>query len=360
MANELIQQDETYIRRCFDLAKLGRGSTSPNPIVGAVIVYQNRIIGEGFHQRYGGPHAEVNAVASVKAADLPLLKDSTLYCSLEPCSIYGKTPPCTDLIIRHEIPRVVLSYIDHTPGVDGLGVEKLRQAGVEVQLNVLPEEGQRLSAARNTFVKLQRPYVILKFAMSQDGFIAPEQQQQLWLTNPFSKRLVHKWRSEIDAILVGTNTAAWDDPRLTNRLYYGSSPTRLVIDRNRRLPDTLALFDGSIPTYVYTYKEDEATANPQLSFIPLHQEETTAQQILHHLTQLKKINLMVEGGSIILQEFLAQDLWDEIRVFQAPVNIARGIKAPAIPLGFKQEAYRILQDQLMVIYRNRSFSSDPV
>ncbi len=350
-------QDETYIKRCFDLAKLGRGTTSPNPIVGAVIVFQDRIIGEGFHQRYGGPHAEVNAVASVKSEDLPLLKHSTLYCSLEPCTIFGKTPPCTDLIIRNKIPRVVLSYIDHTPGVDGLGVEKMRKAGIDVKLNVLPGEGQRLSAPRNTFVKLGRPYIILKFAMSQDGFIAPDQQQQLWLTNPFSKRLVHKWRSEIDAILVGTNTAAWDNPKLSNRLYYGSSPTRLVIDRNLRLPDTLALFDGSIPTYVYTLEQAASVENPTVSYIHLTQAESTARQILNHLTEIRKINLMVEGGAMILQEFLDQDLWDEIRLFQAPVTISKGIKAPEIPSGYPRKDFKLLQDHLSIIYRDRTFAS---
>ena len=350
-------QDEIYIRRCFDLAKLGRGSTTPNPTVGAVIVYQDRIIGEGYHQRYGGPHAEVNAVASVRPENLPLLKHSTLYCSLEPCSIFGKTPPCTDLIIRHEIPTVVLSYIDHTPGVDGLGVNKLRKAGVEVKLNVLSEEGQRLSASRNTFVKLGRPYVILKFAMSQDGYIAPEQEQQLWLTNSFSKRLVHKWRSEIDAILVGTNTAAWDNPQLTNRLFFGSSPTRLVIDRNLRLPSSLSLFDGSTTTYVYTLRDVHSTVVPGLSFIKLIPEESPAKQILAHLAVNKKITLMVEGGAAILQEFIDQDLWDEIRLFQAPVNMGKGIKAPEIPINYKKKDYTLLQDRLSVIYRNRSFNS---
>lgn len=352
---ELNMQDKFYIKRCFDLAQLGKGSTSPNPTVGAVIVHENRIIGEGYHQRYGGPHAEVNAVRSVRPKDLPLLKHSTIYCSLEPCSIFGKTPPCTDLIIRHKIPKVVLSYIDHTPGVDGLGVEKLRKAGIEVILNVLRKEGQRISAARNTFVKLGRPYVILKFAISQDGFIAPNNRKQLWLTNSFSKRLVHKWRSEIDAILVGTNTAAWDDPQLTNRLFYGSSPTRLVIDRNLRLPASLALLDGSVPTYIYTAKNIEGSSIADLQHITLSPDLSTAQQILDHLANIKKITLMVEGGAILLQEFLDQDLWDEIRFFQSPKLISEGIKAPTIPGGFDREEYSILQDRLSIIHRDRSF-----
>ncbi|NRB48351.1 MAG: bifunctional diaminohydroxyphosphoribosylaminopyrimidine deaminase/5-amino-6-(5-phosphoribosylamino)uracil reductase RibD [Saprospiraceae bacterium] len=348
-------QDEFYIQRCFDLAQLGKGTTSPNPTVGAVIVHQDRIIGEGYHQKYGGPHAEVNAVRSVKPEDRPLLTEATIYCSLEPCSIFGKTPPCTDLIIRNKIPRVVLSYIDHTPGVDGLGVEKLRKAGIEVKLNVLRRTGQRLSAARNTFVKLGRPYVILKFAISQDGFIAPNNQEQLWLTNPFSKRLVHKWRSEIDAILVGTNTAAWDNPQLTTRLFYGPSPTRLVIDRNLRLPTSLALFDGSVPTYVYTEKQPKRSTVTDLTYISLSPDTSTPQQILNHLAEIRKITLMVEGGAMLLQEFLEQDLWDEIRLFQSPKLITEGIKAPAIPAEHDREEHQILQDKLSIIRRDRTF-----
>ncbi len=352
---ELNMQDESYIKRCFDLARLGQGSTSPNPTVGAVIVYQNRIIGEGYHQYYGGAHAEVNAVKSVKPEDFPLLKQATLYCSLEPCSIYGKTPPCTDLIIRHQIPRVILSYIDHTPGVDGLGIAKLRKAGVEVKLNVLAKEGQRLSAPRNTFVKLGRPYVILKYAMSQDGYIAPKNQQPLWLTNSFSKRLVHKWRSEIDAILVGTNTANWDNPQLTNRLHYGSSPTRLVIDRHLRLPTSLSLFDGSVPTYVYTYHHSPPAAGEHLRYIELKEEKSIVPQILNHLAEIKKIKVIVEGGSTILQAFLNEGLWDEIRLFQAPMMISQGIRAPEIPAGYHRQDYRLLQDKLTIIRRDRAF-----
>lgn len=348
--------EELFIKRCFDLAKLGRGHTSPNPIVGAVIVYNGRIIGEGYHQKYGEAHAEVNAVNSVKKEDLPLLRASTLYCSLEPCSIYGNTPPCTDLIIRQQIPKVVLSYLDHTPGVDGLGVEKLRQAGIEVKLNVLPEAGKRLSYPRNTFVKLGRPYVILKYAVSQDGFLAPHDQQGLfWMTNRFSKRLVHKWRSEVDAILVGTNTAAKDRPRLNNRLFYGSSPTRLVLDPKLRLPESLPLFDGTIPTYVYTQRTVERDLPKEVNYVQLKEGKHTLLQILAHLHTLKKVNLMVEGGARILQQFLDLDLWDEIRLFRAPVCLYRGLKAPDLPQGFWGKQWSILEDQLQVIYRSRGF-----
>lgn len=349
--------DELYIRRCFDLANLGRGQTSPNPTVGAVIVHQGRIIGEGYHKRYGGAHAEVNAVGSVKKEDLPLLKTSTLYCSLEPCSIFGKTPPCTDLIIQHQIPKVVLSYIDHTPGVDGVGVDKLRNAGVEVILNVLSEHGKQLSAPRNTFVKLKRPYVILKYAVSQDGFLAPLDQQPFWMTNPYSKRLVHKWRSEIDAILVGTNTAEWDRPRLTNRLYFGSSPTRLTIDRKLRLSKDLPIFDGQAPTFIYTEQAANKLQHPNVDYIGLTKSKHTLLQILDHLFELKKVNLMVEGGAEILQQFIELDLWDEIRLFKAPFLLSQGVLAPETPKAYPSKKLQILDDQLQLIYRSRSFGS---
>jgi len=349
--------DELYIKRCFDLANLGRGQTSPNPTVGAVIVHQGRIIGEGYHKRYGDAHAEVNAVGSVKEKDLPLLKASTLYCSLEPCSIFGKTPPCTDLIIQHQIPKVVLSYIDHTPGVDGVGVDKLRNAGVEVVLNVLSERGKLLSAPRNTFVKLKRPYVILKYAVSQDGFLAPLDQQPFWMTNPYSKRLVHKWRSEIDAILVGTNTAEWDRPQLTNRLYYGSSPTRLTIDQNLRLSHDLPIFDGKTPTYIYTQSVASKPQGPNIHYVQLTKSKHTLFQILDHLFELKKVNLMVEGGGNLLQQFIELDLWDEIRLFQAPIRLSQGILAPETPKAFPSKKLHILEDQLQLIYRSRSLNS---
>lgn len=349
--------DELYMRRCFDLAKLGRGYTSPNPTVGAVIVHQDRIIGEGYHRQYGGAHAEVNAVNSVKPEDYHLLKNATLYCSLEPCSIFGKTPPCTDLIIRHKIPKVVLSYIDHTPGVDGLGVEKLRKAGIEVVLNVLSQEGQRISQPRNTFVKLDRPYIILKYALSLDGFLAPANQQgPFWMTNSFSKRLVHKWRSEIDAILIGTNTAVKDHPQLTNRLFFGPSPTRLLIDRRRRLPKDLPLFDGSYPTFVYSYDTTSTTPSQQLSYVQLEKSQDTLLQVLAHAVQIKKVNLMVEGGRQLLQEFIDRELWDEIRLFRAPIRLQKGLSSPSLPPGLPSRRWSIGKDELELIYRPRAFS----
>ncbi|MEZ5044464.1 MAG: bifunctional diaminohydroxyphosphoribosylaminopyrimidine deaminase/5-amino-6-(5-phosphoribosylamino)uracil reductase RibD [Saprospiraceae bacterium] len=341
-----------YIQRCFDLARLGRGFTAPNPIVGALIVYQDRIIGEGYHQRYGGPHAEVNAVNSVSKKDLYLLKESCLYVSLEPCSIYGKTPPCTNLILQHKIPKVVISCIDHSPGVDGMGVKILQDAGVEVILNVLGEEGKRLSATRNTFVIQRRPYIILKYALSLDGFIAPkEPTAAFWMTNPYSKRLVHKWRSESDAILVGTNTALLDNPQLNNRYFYGPSPTRLVIDKSLRLPPSLRLFDGTLPTFVYTNSVTPPPNRPNLNFVTLKPEQNTIQQILDHLYLQNKTSLIVEGGAQLLADFIQQGLWDEARIFTSPVYLAEGIPTPPFPKGSTHENIQIATDQLRIIQK---------
>ncbi|MFM9947858.1 MAG: bifunctional diaminohydroxyphosphoribosylaminopyrimidine deaminase/5-amino-6-(5-phosphoribosylamino)uracil reductase RibD [Saprospiraceae bacterium] len=322
---------ETYMRRCFDLARLGAGNVSPNPMVGAVLVHQDRIIGEGFHRKYGQAHAEVNAVNSVRAQDRHLLREATLYVSLEPCCIFGKTPPCTNLILEHRIPKVVISCLDQTPGVAGKGVEILRAATVEVVTGLLEAEGQRLSAIRNTFVSQQRPYIILKFAQTKDRFIGPEDGSQHWITNVYTKRLVHRWRSEADAILVGTNTALSDDPQLTNRFYFGKSPLRVVVDKSLRLPKTLALFDGTNPTLVFTERTDAINSN-NLEYVSIAFDQNLVQQILVHLTEKKCTSLIVEGGARLLQAFLNAGIWDEARVFTGTKYLFEGIPAPLLPV----------------------------
>ena len=319
------------MRRCFDLARLGAGNVSPNPMVGAVLVCDDRIIGEGFHRQYGQAHAEVNAVNNVRPEDRHLVPKATLYVSLEPCCIFGKTPPCTNLILEHRIPSVVISCLDQTPGVAGRGVEILRAAGVEVITGVLQAEGQRLSAIRNTFVSQQRPYIILKFAQTKDHFLGPEDGSQYWITNAFSKRLVHRWRSESDAVLVGTNTALSDNPQLTNRLYFGKSPLRVVVDRTGRLPDTLALFDGTSPTLVFT-ELINVVARKNLEYISIPFDKNLVRQILAHLADRKCTSLIVEGGTRILQAFLDAGLWDEARVFTGTKYLFKGIPAPLLPV----------------------------
>ncbi len=341
---------EAYMKRCFDLARLGAGNVSPNPMVGAVLVHGDRIIGEGFHQQYGHAHAEVNAVNNVRSKDKGLLSEATLYVSLEPCCIYGKTPPCTNLIIENHIPHVVISCLDHTPGVAGKGVEMLRKAGIKVTTGVLEAEGQRLSAIRNTFVTRQRPYVILKFAQTKDHFFGPEDGSQFWITNAYSKRLVHRWRSEVDAILVGTQTALNDNPELTNRLYFGKSPLRVVLDRTLRLPKTLSLFNGESPTLVFTEKP-AVPAKGNVAYRSLPFDQNLISEILKELATRKCTSLLVEGGAKVMQDFLKAGLWDEARVFTGEKHLLRGITAPTLPVApsFSQP----LAGDVMEVYFNQ-------
>ncbi|MCO6488882.1 MAG: bifunctional diaminohydroxyphosphoribosylaminopyrimidine deaminase/5-amino-6-(5-phosphoribosylamino)uracil reductase RibD [Phaeodactylibacter sp.] len=340
---------ERFMQRCFDLARLGAGKVSPNPMVGAVLEYQGRIIGEGFHQYYGQAHAEVNALASVLPADRPFIPHSTLYVSLEPCDIYGNTPPCTQLIIQKKIPRVVLSCFDHSPGVDGAGAERLRNAGVEVIVGVLGEEGRRLSLPRNTFVRRQRPYVILKYAQSKNGVFAPPGNRQLWLTNEYSRRLTHKWRSETDALLIGANTALADDPKLTNRHYFGGSPLRVVLDREGTLPRALSVFDGQSPTLIFTEMNPPPPAD-NLGYCPVSFDGQLAGNVLKELARRKISTLMVEGGIRTLQHFIKAGLWDEARVFIAGSYVAEGRMAPLLPEP-PLEARRLGNDELL-LFRN--------
>lgn len=343
----MLLEDQRYMQRAFDLAVLGRGGVSPNPIVGALLVYKGRIIGEGYHRAYGEAHAEVNAVGSVKPEDRKYIPHATLYVSLEPCNIHRNTPPCTLLILQKRIPRVVISCLDHTPGVDGSGVRRLRDAGVEVVVGVLEEEGRRLSSIRNTFVQQHRPYVILKWAQSADGQFAPQAQQQLWLTNGFSKRLVHKWRSEVDAVLVGYQTALTDNPRLSNRLYYGRQPKRVVVDRDGSLPNDLNLFDNSLPTFVLASKQVSPTAAPANATLlqVLQPGGEWPVQALKALAEQGVSALIVEGGEKTLRAFIKSGCWDEARVFQAATFMGEGRPAPLLPVA-PYQSYRLAGDQL--------------
>jgi diaminohydroxyphosphoribosylaminopyrimidine deaminase / 5-amino-6-(5-phosphoribosylamino)uracil reductase len=344
--------DQVFMQRCFDLAILGAGKTSPNPIVGAVIVHRGRIIGEGYHRAYGQAHAEVNAVNSVQPEDRGLLPYSTIYVSLEPCNIHRNTPPCTLLILRERIPRVVISYLDHSPSVDGSGIERLRAAGVEVVVGVKKSQGQWLSWPRNILVTQNRPFVLLKYAQSANRIFAPLGNEQLWLTNAFSKRLVHKWRSEYDAILVGYRTALADNPRLNNRLYYGSSPVRIVLDRYGSLPAELHLFDGETLTIAVSEGEKvelkEEGRNCKRLLLPFG--EGMIQILLQQLARENISSLMVEGGIKTLQAFLKQELWDEARVLQSPRHLTEGRLAPNLPVS-PRESHAAGGDQLLV-YRN--------
>lgn len=324
--------DECYMQRCFDLAVKGMGRVSPNPLVGAVLVHEGRIIGEGYHRVYGEAHAEVNAIGSVAPRDRALLPFSTLYVSLEPCCFHGRTPPCTNLIIQSGIPRVVISVLDDTPEVAGKGVAQLRAAGVEVVTGVLAAAGRRISRYRSVFVLQQRPYVILKYARSLNRKFAPAEPRQQWITNALSKRLVHKWRSEVDAILVGTRTARIDNPQLTNRLYFGASPLRIVLDRQLRLPPTLSLFQGDAPTLLVADRRPDPPLLPGVEYLPLDLADEAVDRLLHALYRRGISTLLVEGGRRLLHSFLRAGLWDEARVLTGNTVLSGGIPAPEIDL----------------------------
>ncbi len=324
---------ETYVYRCLELAAKGAGHVAPNPMVGAVLVHEEKIIGEGWHQKYGEAHAEVNCInQAIQNGFAELIPRSTLYVSLEPCAHFGKTPPCTDLIIRHKIPEVVIGCRDPFKEVDGKGIEKLKTAAVNVIANVLEAECKELNRRFFTFHTQHRPYVILKWAVTKDGFIAPlttEKGSRLLISNEYSNRMVHQWRSEEASILVGTNTALLDDPALTTRLWPGPSPVRLVVDRELKLPHSLKLFDQQHRTIVFnTIKHEE---DGSVLYYQVTQDVSLVHQIMNALYQLKIQSVLVEGGGRLLQSFIDEDAWDEARIItNEQLEIGKGLKAPSL------------------------------
>jgi diaminohydroxyphosphoribosylaminopyrimidine deaminase/5-amino-6-(5-phosphoribosylamino)uracil reductase len=317
------------MRRCLRLAALGRGSVAPNPMVGSVLVHEGRIIGEGWHREYGQAHAEVNCIASVRVEDRPLIPYSTLYVSLEPCAHYGKTPPCASLILEQKIPRVVVGCRDPFGQVNGKGIEMLQSAGVEVVTGVLEDECRALNKRFFTFHTLHRPYVLLKWAQTADGKIANEDYSRVLISHEQSNRLVHKWRSEEMAILVGTNTALFDDPELTTRLWPGSNPTRLVVDMDLRLPSSLKLFNGSVRTIVFNkHRHDE---KDNVSWYQVTDDVSLAAQVMNALYQLKIQSVMIEGGAYLLQSFIDEGVWDEARIItNEGLVLGNGLPAPVL------------------------------
>jgi diaminohydroxyphosphoribosylaminopyrimidine deaminase/5-amino-6-(5-phosphoribosylamino)uracil reductase len=331
------------MHRCLQLAKLGAGQVAPNPMVGAMLVYQDCIIGEGYHEHYGQAHAEVNCINSVSEANLLLIEKSTLYVSLEPCAHYGKTPPCADLIIQKKIAQVVIGCRDSYEEVNGRGIEKLLKAGVVVIAGILEKEALDLNKRFFTFHTKKRPYIILKWAQSQDDKIAKEDFSAVKISHDITNRLVHKWRSEEAAILVATNTALYDNPSLTNRLWQGNNPTRLVIDRQLKLPESLHLFDRSVKTIVFNQLKDEERNG--LLFYKLSDEEKLLPGLLNALYQLKIQSVLVEGGAKLLQSFIDADCWDEARVItNEEMMIGNGIQSPQLKNNYLIEADKIGQD----------------
>lgn len=323
-------KDEKYISRCIQLAKNGLCNAAPNPMVGAVIVHNDTIIGEGYHIRCGEAHAEVNAIRSVK--DESLLKEATIYVSLEPCSHYGKTPPCADLIINKGIKKAVVGCMDPFSLVAGRGIQKMRDAGIEVKVGVLEEECRQLIRKFVTFNTGKRPYITLKWAESADGFIDLNRTggHPFVFSSPLSAMLVHKRRAEHTGILVGRKTALLDNPSLTTRNWYGKNPVRMVIDKDLTLPAHLALFDGSVRTLVFTQKKD-MNNHPNIEYIPLDFNRNILPQIMEVLYKEKIQSLMVEGGSFLLQSFINSGYWDEAYIEQSQVLLTDGVKSPSFP-----------------------------
>lgn len=325
-----MENDEIYMYRCIQLAKNGLGNVAPNPIVGAVIVCDGRIIGEGYHIKYGETHAEVNAIRAVK--DPSLLERSTIYVSLEPCSHYGKTPPCADLIIEKRIPRVVIGCRDPFIKVSGRGIRKLRNAGVDVTVGVLEQECKDLIRRFITANVLHRPYITLKWAESADGFIDINRTggEATRLSTPHSMMLVHKKRAETSGIMVGTNTAILDNPKLTVRNWYGKSPTRIVLDKHLVLNPSLHLFDGSIPTLIYTVTNRPGIDSNNVSYITLDNNKPLLPQIMNDLYERNIQSILVEGGRKLLQSFIDDGLWDEIYVERSTKVLQDGVRSPEI------------------------------
>lgn len=339
---------EAYMRRAMELAELGRGSVSPNPMVGCVVVVDGRIIAEGYHQQYGGPHAEPNALSEV--TDPHILKKATVYVTLEPCAHFGKTPPCADLLVSKEVAEVIIGAADTNPLVGGKGVEKLRSAGISVTTGILEKEIRWQNRRFFTAIEKQRPFVILKWAQTRDGFVARANYDSKWISSSKSRQLVHRWRAEEDGILVGTKTAHFDNPKLNVRGWKGKNPTRIVIDRRLTLDPNLALFDRSIPTVCYNIVKEEK--EERLEYVRL-KSDFDLSDILDDLFKRKIHSLIVEGGSILLQQFIRLDLWDEARVFTGLPFFGSGIPSPKLDqLPF--ETHTIGDDRLDLYLRDHT------
>ena len=315
-----VKTDEIYMQECLDLARKGQARTAPNPMVGCVIVHDKKVIGRGYHKKYGSNHAEINAINNVKNKNL--LKDSTLYVNLEPCCHFGKTPPCIDAIINNKIKKVYIGCLDPCRLVNGKGINRMKEEGINVFTGILQDKSYQLNKRFFTFHTKKRPYIILKWAESLDGFIAPDKQTKpFWMTNILSKKMVHQWRSEEAGILIGRKTAEQDNPLLTVREIKGKNPIRFVIDKKLMLSQNLSLFNTGDTTFVFT--ENSISENHlSVNFKKL------AQSITDVLYQKGIQSIIIEGGAKTLQTFIDAKLWDEARVFTTPIKLKDGIKSP--------------------------------
>ena len=316
-----------FMQRCLQLAASGVGYTAPNPMVGAILVHNERIIGEGFHEKQGSPHAEVNCIQSVKSGDRPLISSSTLYVSLEPCCHHGKTPPCTDLIIGEKIATVVIGCRDPFPAVNGKGIEILKANGIVLEYPVLEGFAKLINRRFFTFHEKKRPYIILKWAESANHKMAGISGKRLKISNSYSDRIVHKWRSEEAGILVGTNTALLDNPELTTRKWTGKNPLRFVLDQKLRLPDSLKIFNGIQPTIILNGEKELQSG--QILFKKIKGDEMNISNIISSLHSLNVLSVLVEGGAKLLKSFIDDGTWDEIRVItNRELELEQGISSP--------------------------------
>ncbi len=341
---------EIYMKRCLQLAKNGLGTTYPNPLVGSVVVHNGKIIGEGWHKKAGEPHAEVNAIDSVKNKEL--LSESTIYVNLEPCSHFGKTPPCANLIIEHKIPKVVIGCIDSFSEVAGKGIEKLTNAGCKVTLNVLEKECLEINKRFFTFHNKKRPYIILKWAETADGFIAPlvnESKTSIAISNTYSRQLVHKYRTEEQAILVGTNTVLNDNPNLDARDWFGNNPTRIILDRTNKIPVDFNIKNQKNPTVIFTEEENCVNSKNRIYEFSIFDTQLIS-TILNNLYNKNIQSIIIEGGSITLQQFIDSNLWDEARVFISENNCIEGVKKPDFNFNTNQKVK--IKNNLLKIYTN--------
>lgn len=332
------------------MAKNGLGTTYPNPLVGCVIVYENKIIGEGWHKKSGEAHAEVIAIESVQNKEL--LSSSTLYVSLEPCSHFGKTPPCADLILKYKIPNVVIGTIDPNSKVAGKGIQKLKDSGVNVTFGILEKECNELNKRFFTFHRKSRPFIILKWAESSDGFISPKnrsEEKPVWISNEYSRQLVHKWRSEEQAILVGTQTIIDDNPSLTVRDWTGENPIRVIIDKENNLDSSKNVFDNQAKTNVFSSKE--VTSNSEtIQNIKIDFDINSTQTIVEKLYENNIQSIIIEGGSKTIQSFIDANIWDEARVFIGEIKLHEGTKAPEFKKAIYSKSY--LKKDTLLTYRN--------
>lgn len=355
-----MDNDELYMNRCLQLAVAGAGQVAPNPMVGAVLVFENSIIGEGYHRQYGQAHAEVNCIASVKPADRHLIPESTLYVSLEPCAHFGKTPPCAELILQQRITQVVVGCRDPFPEVNGKGIEKLRASGVKVTTGILEKECLELNKFFFTFHQKHRPYIILKWAQSRDQAIAAPDGSATSISNVCTNRLVHRWRSEVAAILVGTRTAMLDNPSLTTRYWPGNNPVRLVIDRELKLPNQLQIFDGTAPTIIFNYYRNSPELMEGITgngnwYYQVDKQVNLITQLVQALHRLGIQSVLVEGGTQLLQSFIEEGLWDEARIItNNALSLPNGVKAPALLNATRVQEDNILGDSI------RYFTPDAV